>query len=139
MTRGPLFRAAIIEDNAQNYDTALRVIRDILQGDVVHASTRGSLFLKWFEGWHQLNPHSKIDIILLDIALPLMNGFEVLKEIRKVEALRTTKIIAYTANVLQDAVLKYQVAGFDSYIGKPISITNFGKQIQSVLSDQVVW
>ena len=139
MSRGPLFRAAIVEDNAQNYDTAFRVIRDVLGGDIVHASTRGTLFLKWFDGWYAMNPDVTIDLILLDIALPVMNGFEVLKEIKKVPGLRQTKVIAYTANVLNDAVDKYKHAGFDSYIGKPISVVNFKSQIEKILNGEVVW
>jgi CheY-like chemotaxis protein len=73
------FKVAIVEDDIQNCDTVLRIIRDVLHGEVVSISERGEAFLTWIEACQANNVDLDIDIILLDIALPEMNGFEVLQ------------------------------------------------------------
>src|SRR5450830_1227993 len=65
-----------------------------------------------------LAPGHGIDLVLMDVRMPVMDG------VAAVETLRargcSLPIIALTANVMQDDVLRYQQAGFDRSIGKPI-------------------
>jgi CheY-like chemotaxis protein len=133
------FKVAIIEDDTQNCDTVLRIIRDVLQGEVVCISERGESFLAWVEACRANNVDLAIDFILLDIALPEMDGFQVLQEIRKIPALNTVKVVAFTANLFQDAIERYRMAGFHSYIGKPISVAGFRASIQRILDHDSVW
>jgi CheY-like chemotaxis protein len=60
-----------------------------------------------------------IDIILMDIQLPVMNGQEAADEIRKIN--RDIIMIAQTAYALSDDREKYLSSGFDDYISKPIT------------------
>ncbi len=62
------------------------------------------------------------DIILMDVKMPVMNGFEATRLIRKMEdeKLRNIPIIAVTANAVQDQLDKCKAAGMNNYITKPI-------------------
>lgn len=60
-----------------------------------------------------------IDLILMDIQLPVMDGQQAADEIRKINKVIT--IIAQTAYAMSDDREKYLSAGFDDYISKPIT------------------
>ena len=60
------------------------------------------------------------DIILLDINIPKMSGYEILNHLHSNNICPDAKIIAVTANAWKTDILKIQQAGFDDYIDKPI-------------------
>jgi CheY-like chemotaxis protein len=62
----------------------------------------------------------KVNLILLDMNLPDIDGFEVLHHLRKDERTAKLKIVALTANTLADERSHYLNAGFDAYLSKPI-------------------
>jgi len=64
----------------------------------------------------------KYDIILMDIQMPEMDGYEATRQIRamKIPAARVVRIIAMTANVFRDDIERCLEAGMDSHIGKPV-------------------
>ncbi|NOQ17029.1 MAG: response regulator [Methyloprofundus sp.] len=68
----------------------------------------------------QLALRTKPDIILLDINLPDMSGFEVIEYLQKNNISKTTKVIAVSANAMQDDIDKGQEVSFFDYITKPI-------------------
>lgn len=63
--------------------------------------------------------HPEIDLILMDIQLPLMNGYDAIREIKKFSRV---PIIAQTANTLNDDKNKCLHAGCCDYIAKPVNI-----------------
>lgn len=63
-----------------------------------------------------------IDLVLMDIKLPIMDGIEATKKIR--ENNQNLPIIAQTAFALQEEEKEIMAAGFDDYITKPILIGN---------------
>ncbi len=65
------------------------------------------------------------DLILLDINLPGMDGYEVLKILRQHEGTRDTSVVAISANAMPKDIEKGIEAGFDDYITKPIDIGAF--------------
>jgi two-component system cell cycle response regulator DivK len=70
------------------------------------------------------------DIILLDIALPKMGGYEVAKNLRLREELKHTSIIALTAHAMKGDEEKALQAGFNGYISKPINVLELPEQIE---------
>jgi len=65
------------------------------------------------------------DLILMDINLPGMNGYEALIELKKIDATRDVPVIAISANALASDVEKGLEAGFSDYITKPINLQTF--------------
>lgn len=75
------------------------------------------------------------DLIVLDIQMPVMDGYQVAKAIRDVEnnTARHTPIIALTANAMKGDKEKYINAGMDDYISKPFTLETFSKVINNYL------
>jgi len=67
------------------------------------------------------------DVILMDIQMPVLDGVQATREIRRIEAdrfLPRTPIVAVSANAMTDQVEAYLAAGFDAHIAKPIVVEN---------------
>ena len=61
------------------------------------------------------------DVVLLDVFLPEMNGIEILRRLRADERLRQLPVIAVSAHAMPGDRERFLQAGFDEYIGKPIT------------------
>jgi|SRR5688572_3312492 CheY-like chemotaxis protein len=72
-------------------------------------------------------------LILLDLSMPKMSGWEVLKFIRANDALKGIPVITITAQVMAGDRERALEAGFDGYIAKPISVSTIIKTIQEIL------
>ena len=59
------------------------------------------------------------EVVLLDLSMPKINGWEVAKRVRENPALEDTPLIAFTAHALVGEELKAKAAGCDDYISKP--------------------
>lgn len=80
--------------------------------------------------------HEEIDLILLDINLPDIDGYEVARRLRastKTE-LAHTPIIAVTANAMRGDAEKVLNAGCDFYMSKPINIQELLEKVQTLIS-----
>jgi len=74
------------------------------------------------------------DLILMDIELPGMNGYDPLKVIREEPALDSVPVIALSANGMETDIQKGLSAGFTDYITKPIKITPFLQKVNQYLT-----
>ncbi len=73
------------------------------------------------------------DVILMDLTLPLMDGFEATKLIRQNEALKDVPIIAVTAHQEHDFRSDAKASGFDAYVTKPIDVNWLKELIAGLL------
>ena len=73
------------------------------------------------------------DLVLLDVMLPDVDGFEVLQKIRQHPALETLPVVMLTAKATRDAVLNGLTGGADGYITKPFEIDVLVKAVNVVL------
>ncbi|MEM6538655.1 MAG: response regulator [Pseudomonadota bacterium] len=107
-------RILIAEDNQVNRLVIENMI-DTEKYDLIFAEN-GKEACKLFET-------ADIDLVLMDISMPVMDGEEALKTIRSIEAKRVTAptpIIALTAHALEDDFERFRRAGFDDCIAKPV-------------------
>ena len=74
----------------------------------------------------------KYDMILMDVQMPEMDGYEATQKIRALDVpqAKTVRIIAMTANVFRDDIEKCQEVGMDNHIGKPL---NFDEVVEKLL------
>lgn len=79
------------------------------------------------------------DIIFLDINLPRTTGYEIIKTLRASDRYKDCTIVAVTAQDADTEIPKAKEAGFDAYIGKPISRMRFPKQLRRILNGEEVW
>ncbi len=95
----------LVEDNEFNRLVAEDTLKSLENGEIAIQKLKEDHF----------------DLILMDIQMPVMNGVDATRIIRTEmsENIRNIKIIAMTANVLQEDVERYLKAGMDAYISKP--------------------
>lgn len=73
------------------------------------------------------------DLVLLDVRLPDVNGFDILTRIRQYPAMKTLPVIMLTAEATREAVLKGLVGGADGYVTKPFQVDRLVKAVNTVL------
>lgn len=73
------------------------------------------------------------DLILLDINMPRMNGFDVLHAIIGDEGLRHLSVVVLSTSDAQDDVVRAYRSGCRSYIAKPTGFVNYSKAIQLII------
>lgn len=103
----------IVEDEESSY----KILKAILKNTKAHI-LRASNGL---EAVSMFKTNPQIDLILMDIKLPIMDGIKAAKAIKQIK--KTVPIIAQTAYALQDEERKIMSSGFDAYMAKPL-LTN---------------
>ncbi|MBI5075916.1 MAG: response regulator [Nitrospirae bacterium] len=78
----------------------------------------------------------KPDLILLDIQMPVMDGYETLKVLREMAETRSVTIVALTSFAMSGDKKGIVAAGFDGYITKPISTRELPVVIRKYLSEE---
>jgi signal transduction histidine kinase/ActR/RegA family two-component response regulator len=78
--------------------------------------------------------HQRFDVILMDLQMPVMDGFEATIAIRSQEKHHRTPIIALTANNFKDDSDQCFRVGMDDFLSKPVSLINFKKKMLFWLS-----
>ncbi|MGB0723416.1 MAG: ATP-binding protein [Gammaproteobacteria bacterium] len=73
------------------------------------------------------------DLVLLDINLPGMDGYEVFAALRASPSTRDIPVIALTANAMSEDVTKIREAGFDDYVSKPVRMTRIATLLSAYL------
>lgn len=103
----------IVEDNKINMLLTKTLVKQIVPKCIIYESSDGE---KALDKVLEINP----DIIFMDIQMPLINGYEATKAIRKIENLQDTIIIALTAGTIMGEKEKCIEAGMNDYVSKPI-------------------
>ena len=75
----------------------------------------------------------KVDLIILDLALPAGNGFFVLENLKEVEATRNIPVVVLTCKIGEDLEEKARKMGVVAYIRKPFSPSELLEQVKEIL------
>jgi two-component system cell cycle response regulator DivK len=115
----------IVEDNELN----LKLFRDLLEAHDIRT-------LEVRDGTKavQLIEDSQPDLVLLDIQLPHISGFDISRELKKRDNTKHIPIIAVTAFAMHDDQDKILAAGCEGYMSKPISIGPFVATVKKFLN-----
>jgi len=76
------------------------------------------------------------DLILLDINLPGMDGYQVLKALGDIESIKNVPVIAVTANAMPSDVARGKAAGFAAYITKPLDVALLLKVVEDIIQSK---
>lgn len=114
----------IIEDNQFNHE-----LIDYLLTEAGYATSSA------WDGKDGLDTmrNTSIDLILCDLQMPVMNGYEVIRAVKSDTELKSIPIVAVTASSMSGDSEKVIASGFDGYISKPIEPRTFVQQIEAFL------
>lgn len=113
----------IVDDNPKYLSDTLP-----MYGYTVQTVTNGADALKTLE-----NDYQNIDLILLDVMMPVMDGWETLKAIRKNENTKYLPVIMITAVNEEHKIVSGLKYGADDYVVKPFILPNLLARIEAVL------
>lgn len=114
----------VAEDNLPNRE----LIREILEAcgyDVIEAGDGQQALDKLEENLP--------DLVLLDIQMPVLDGYAVVRKLRQTPRLANLKVLALTAYAMQGDREKVLEAGFDGYLTKPVDMVSLAKEIAQLL------
>ncbi len=113
-----------VEDNLDNRNLIRRVLN--AEGYAVVEAAHAEHAIRKLE-------QENIDLILMDINMPDMDGYTLTAKIKQMDRYADIPILAVTANVMRGDREKSLEAGCDGYIQKPIDIDNLAQQIERFL------
>ena len=121
------------EDNELNAEILMELLK--IEGAKCTICENGKEILKAFE---QSAP-GDYDMILMDVQMPVMNGYEATKAIRRSshELAKTIPIIAMTANAFSEDIQHSLAAGMTAHVSKPVEMKVLEKTIRSIKSGSV--
>ncbi len=119
----------IIDDNHDDIEITRAVLEEIGREEDVEAAFDGVQALRRLRDGKRL-PR----LILLDLKMPGMSGFECLREIRADERLRPIPVIVVTSSSLESDRHEARAAGADGFLVKDIDIDRFGFSLKTAIA-----
>jgi two-component system sensor histidine kinase/response regulator len=107
----------LVDDNQTNLDITKEILE--LAGLEVETALSGHAALRILDRSEQVN--QAFDLIILDINMPMIDGFQTLCQIRKRPAWEKIPVIALTADGAETDIAKTHAAGFYSHLVKPVN------------------
>ena len=114
----------IVEDNQDSRELVVKVLKN-----------KGYQTIEAADGEEALEKTAaeRPDLILLDISIPKIDGYEVAKRLKSQEEFKDIPIVALTAHAMKGDREKVIVSGFEGYISKPINVRELPDQVRSYL------
>lgn len=122
-------RVLLAEDNAMNREIARALIED--DQTVVEEAVNGAEAVQMVKD----SPQGYYDLILMDIQMPVMNGYEAAEAIRKLDRkdAGTVPIVAMTANAFEEDIRTALSAGMNAHFSKPVDVKELEKLLHRYL------
>ena len=116
-----LTRVLIVDDNEMFIEMA-KFVLSAAAYDVQTASDASAALLQI--------PVFLPDLILMDVQMPVMDGFELTQRLKADPATQHIVIVAFTAYALKGDAPKLKAAGFDGYIAKPVDVMTLAAEVR---------
>ncbi|OJW81303.1 MAG: hypothetical protein BGO69_04355 [Bacteroidetes bacterium 46-16] len=123
----------LVEDNEFNRMVAEDTLKDVIPGVIIDIAVNGQEALARVQ-------RENYDVVLMDIQMPVMDGVTATKAIRETmpPPCCDVKIIAMTANVLQEDVQQYLNAGMNAYVSKPFQTDELLLKMAAMIEHKVL-
>jgi two-component system cell cycle response regulator DivK len=117
----------VVDDNQDNRELVVKLLKN-----------KGYRMIEAIDGEDALQKAftERPDLVLMDISIPKLDGYEVTRRLKSQEGLKDTPIIALTAHAMRGDMEKALNAGCEGYITKPINIRELPEQIRYYLKDR---
>ncbi|MAC48263.1 MAG: hypothetical protein CMI12_15675 [Oceanospirillum sp.] len=119
----------LVEDNAINTQVSVALLKKY--GFEVICAENGIQALELLE-----QKSEQIDLVLMDVQMPVMDGYTAAQELRKQDRFKQLPIIALTANAISGDREKSLEAGMNDYLSKPLEPENLFNMLRKWLPDQ---
>ena len=116
----------LVEDNEMNRDMLSRRLER--KGHQISIAVDGQQAL-------DLAASEKPDLILMDMSLPVISGWEATQKLKANDATRTIPVIALTAHAMAEDEKRARESGCDDYDTKPVELTRLLGKIEALLSN----
>lgn len=113
----------VVDDSEINRDMAQRIL--VSESATVYLVNDGLAAVEWL----QANP-DRIDVVLMDIQMPVMDGYEATRQIRETLGLKSLPIIALTAGAFKNQQAAALAAGMNGFVAKPFDVEDLIRQLR---------
>jgi DNA-binding response OmpR family regulator len=120
----------VVDDMGQIRDTIRFHLKE--EGYNVVLAENGEQALKYALG---KNPNPP-DLIVMDINMPIMDGYEVTKQLRESDKTKNVPVIFLTANARKEDILKGMEVGGSDYVVKPFMFADLLKKIKTLINQE---
>jgi CheY-like chemotaxis protein len=122
-----MIRILVAEDNAVNRE----LLRELLEA-------RGYEVFEACDGQEALHmiEQSRPDLLLMDIGMPVLDGFAAIRRIRENPRLAPLPVVAVTAYAMRGDREKILKSGFDGYLSKPLTLSSLIAELDRLLTKQ---
>ena len=123
-TGQPVYRVLVVDDAAMNRMLLMKILENA--GFVVREAIDGQEGVREFQAWQP-------EIVLMDLKMPVMDGYEAIRKIRALSSEKKVAIIAVTSSVLSEEREKSFAAGADDMLYKPFRAAELFEKIKKLL------
>ncbi len=111
-----------------------KINQSVIQSLLSHSGVNLLIANNGQEAVDMLYTHEEIDLILMDISMPVLNGYDAASQIRSDERFKELPILALTANALSSDVKKSQEVGMQEHMSKPLNVEQFYRALLRYIS-----
>ncbi|MBR5336570.1 MAG: response regulator [Lachnospiraceae bacterium] len=122
-------RILVVDDNEMNLEVTAGILEPY--GIEAACADSGEKALEMYEP-------DKYDLIFMDHMMPVMDGVETMKKIRKLPGGKDAVIIVLTANALSGAAVEYKKMGFQDFLAKPLDPKNMDRIMRAYLPPEKI-
>jgi len=114
----------VVDDNNDSRELVVKVLKN-----------QGYEMIEAIDGEDALEKalSEKPDLILMDISIPKINGYEVTKRLKSLDEVKKIPVVALTAHAMRGDRAKALEAGCEGYISKPINVRELPAQVKSYM------
>lgn len=120
MTASKMVNALLVEDSPTQSMMVQCAVEEIPQLNLLESLTDGTQAMAFLRREEPYQDAARPDLILLDINMPKMDGYAVLKELKADESLRSIPVVMLTSSDQEEDVEKSYQEGANSFISKPV-------------------
>ena len=122
----------LVEDNPDHVILTKRVLEDNRVSNKVYVCRDGAEALDFVYRRAKYSDAPRPGLILLDVKLPRVDGFEVLKKLKSDPTLKSIPIVMLTTSARDEEIARGYDEGVNSYVTKPVKFDEFTEKIKNI-------